>query len=160
MTRKTLAGLLAGVAAVLVAAPAHAAGPKGDDYWLAPGSTITIVDDEYGTDEIQKFDLSNAYLGRLNGDSGGWFKVSRCAGGEVRVEITAQIWRKNADTSLVIYYASLYEGATCGTTDLDGGSNTWGWSNTDWEQFLRVDNDNEGGDYAHAKLKIKKTNAY
>lgn len=159
MNRKFLAALIAGAAALGTTSPALAV-THGDDYYMAPGTYLKIVDHEtFGADQIQKFDLSNLALGRIGDVGTKSFKFSRCAGGEVRVEVTVTVTRLSPSSSTVRYNSSLYEGTSCSSTDLED-TDPIGTSPLDIYQGLYLYNYDEGGDYATGSLSVKKVPVY
>ncbi len=153
----TAVGALAAVALLVgPTRPANAAGCTANGSWATcysdvtaiAGSSMTIFDDEWlETDEIGTF-LTGMGIAFTPYVSSGTRVISKCAGGEVRVEFTLNAERSNADgTVRVGGIANLFEGTSCSSTDKDG-----------WRSFgnitikpgevvtipLRVDNLDEG----------------
>jgi len=159
MNRKFLAALVAG-AVGLFAAPAAQAASATHHFYAEPGSYLTIVDDEWGDDVVEKFELSNLYLGNFSGVTNSTtLTFSRCAGGEVKVVVHLLMSNWNTTYTTVRYWLDLYEGITCATNDWDG------WYQSGLRQVgmpfenFSVKNIEEGGDSAvlHIKLREKVT---
>src|SRR5689334_10402245 len=95
--KKILPTLMSAVAFLVVGAgSAQAATPTGTDYYFKPGSYLSITDHEpFGANEVKNFDLSNVYLGRINGVGSKLLKISRCAGGEVRIDLEITMKRED-----------------------------------------------------------------
>ena len=161
--KKILPTLIA-TAAVLLAgtASAQSATPTGTDYYFTPGSYLTITDHEpFGANEVQTFNLSGLYLGRLTGKTTKTFKVSRCAGGEVRIDLEITVKREDVQMNRFEVFAKMYEGASCSNDDYDGGT-----IDSDNNAFLTdsilntgavkldVKNKYEGGDFATTAFQV------
>lgn len=128
-----------------------------------PGSTLHILDHEsIGANEVITADLSNTVFGKVWDDypyDAFTTKLSRCAGDEVRAEltVTGETWsydhRINGTAQL-----RLYEGSDCNTKDLDGVSESFFFALFPKQYMdikIPVKNTAEGGDYAVATLKLK-----
>ena len=159
---KILPALLT-TAAVLVAGAGTAQAAPGTDYYFTPGSTMKIVDHEpFGANEVKTVDLSHLYVGRITGETTKMLKFSRCAGGEVRVDLELTVTRETASVNRFGAVARLYEGASCNTDDYDGGaSNIFG--NAFYTRpaigdtgtvTLNPVNKYEGGDYASTSFQL------
>jgi hypothetical protein len=148
-----ITALLAGVSPA-----AQAADPKGYDFYFRDGSTLTILDDESWPwdNEMRTFNLGGLYIGRMPYSSvDQTLKFSRCAGGEVRVDITLTGHTKAPD-NYIKPKVELFEGASCNTNDHEDsqklpvfypGAGTWSsFSTIDLENVL------EGGDWASGYL--------
>ena len=99
-------------------------------------------------------------LGTLNGWSKPSFKsvVSRCVGGEVRVELhTEAVTYSDVRVGFVTAWLELYEGSSCATTDLDGKSGKAVFTLDPGQMrtyTFNVNNQAEGGDSATATVKF------
>ena len=83
------------------------------------------------------------------------FKVSRCTGGEVRIDLEITMKREDVQMNRFEVFAKMYEGASCSNDDYDGGT-----IDSDNNAFLTdsilntgavkldVKNKYEGGDFA------------
>jgi hypothetical protein len=154
---KTL--LVAAALAVVGAAPAHAA-QDATDYYLESGSFISITDHEpFGANVKKSFSFDNYQLGRVSGKTTKTFKISRCVGGEVRVDVVFEVKRFRADVSDVSANAYLFEGSSCNTSDMDGTAFSW-WHRLWIPGFMvplsmTVKNTDEGGDWAWMSLPVQ-----
>jgi hypothetical protein len=129
---------------------------------IAP-SSMTIVDDEPWpySDEVGTFNLADELLGwthcpdRLKDTE----VITRCAGDEVRVELIVTTSRSiYSPTVLVSIRAHLFEGTWCWSNDLDGDKPITSFQMSPGDivsKSLRVDNTDEGGDYANIKLTLR-----
>jgi hypothetical protein len=120
--KKILPTLIASLAALAFAAPAANAGLVVEDateYYLTTDSFINVFDDEPFTSEWYGFYVGDMYLGRVWGKDTKVFKFSRCAGGEVRIEVDVLAQRLNKDNSTIRVQYRLYEGTSCSTKDLE-----------------------------------------
>lgn len=125
-------------------------------------SSMTIVDDEPWpfSDEVGSFSLAGKVLGFLHCPD--WLKdtevVSNCVGDEVRVELIVTTQRSiYSPTALVSIRAHLFEGTWCGNNDLDGDKPITAFQMNPGDivsKSFRVDNTDEGGDYANIKLTL------
>ena len=160
---KILPALLT-TAAVLVAGAGTAQAYSGTDYYFSQGSTMKIVDHEpFGANEVKTVDLSHVYVGRISGDNmTKTLKFSRCAGGEVRFEISLDMTRRDGSVNKFDADAFLYEGASCSSSDLDGylfgpigeyfyTRPTVGDTGT---VTMKVNNTEEGGDSASTSFRL------
>ncbi|MDA0168970.1 hypothetical protein OJ998_07725 [Solirubrobacter taibaiensis] len=167
--KKILPTLIA-TAAVLLGgtASAQAATPTGTDYYFTPGSTLTITDHEsFGANEVQTFNLSGLYLGRITGKTTKMFKVSRCAGGEVRIDLEITMKREDLNMNRFEVFAKMFEGASCNSDDYDGGAID-SWNNAFLTSSilntgvvkLDIANKYEGGDFASTAFQFTGTPVY
>jgi hypothetical protein len=168
---KKLLPTLIATAAVLLAgtSSAQAATPTGTDYYFTPGSSLTITDHEsFGANEVQTFNLSGVYLGRITGQTSRVLKVSRCAGGEVRIDLEITMKREDVSMNRFEVFAKMYEGASCSNNDYDGGALD-GWNNAFLTRpsigdtgavKLDIANKYEGGDFATTAFQFYGTPVY
>jgi hypothetical protein len=156
-------------AAVLVAGAGTAQAATGTDYYFTPGSTMKIVDHEpFGANEVKTVNLSNVYLGRITGKTTKTLKFSRCAGGEVRYEISIDLTREDDAVNRFDADAFLDEGASCSSSDLDGyvfgpmrqAFYTRPAVGDTGTVTLKASNTEEGGDYATTSFQLYGTPVY
>jgi hypothetical protein len=85
-------------------------------------STFLLEDEEWSGFEKQKWNLAGTTVGTLGAGNGVFnYKYVRCVGGEVRGELFIDGYRwSNTNTATITAHIDLYEGASCGTADLDG----------------------------------------
>ncbi|MBE2320509.1 hypothetical protein DVA67_031390 [Solirubrobacter sp. CPCC 204708] len=161
---KILPALLSAAALLFAGAgSAQAATPTGTDYYFTPGSYLTITDHEtFGANEVKTFDLSNLYVGRITGQTSKLFKVSRCAGGEVRIDLEITLKREDLNMNRFEVFAKMFEGASCNSDDYDGGAID-GWMNAFYTRpslinsgavVLDIANKYEGGDFAKTSFQL------
>jgi hypothetical protein len=169
--RRLIAVAAAALAATMLAGPVHPASAAGYtvNIQAVSPSSMTIVDDESWpwSDEVGTFNLAGSKVAWIQEPSHYMDKqvISRCEGGEVRVELVVNTVHRYPDVDVYID-AYLYEGTSCSTSDLDGhvelpafAMNPVNINHSDTvTKTLRVDNTDEGGDYATVKLTLKATN--
>jgi hypothetical protein len=123
-------------------------------------ASMTITDDEAWpfSDEVEKFTLGTQapfYVSAVNPVE--TRVISRCAGGEVRIDLHMRVELITADWVRVSGTAYLYEGASCTSNDLDGQKSfnfQFSPNVTHRPSPIEVENQAEGGDSARIQLSL------
>jgi hypothetical protein len=121
-----------------------------------------VEDDEWGTNETVRRQQTNSAILSTQGIAQAVMDFEVRMGGEIRVEfnVTASLLDSNGN-AMIYGDAKLYEGTSESTDDLDGQREFQLYcpAGATLNYFVRVNNDDEGGDYATIRLNITNTAA-
>lgn len=120
-------------------------------------STISMLDDEtFGSDERATATQSGIFMLDPTRTSSSLFFVGKC-GGEMRIEVSANVVQNATNGNITVSgVAKLFEGTSESTNDLDGqrAFNQVISANTTGTIAFRVNNTDEGGDFADISLRF------
>ena len=113
-------------------------------------SSISMVDDEtFGANERRTVNNSDVFILDNSRRTNSMFFVGKC-GGELRIELSVEVRQLDSGAITVSGRALLFEGTSEETHDLDGqrSFNQTINANTSGDVNFRVNNTDEGGDFA------------
>jgi len=119
-----------------------------------------VVDDEWFRDETTRRQQTNTAILSLKGIAQTIMEFEIRMGGEVRIEFSVEATLTDIKGNAIICGdIKLFEGSTESTDDLDGEREFQIYcpAGATANYFIRVNNDDEGGDYATARMTITNT---